>query len=160
MSRFQIGWYRFVPILGYHHILMIINCIAIVLWSFLLASCSSSNELRNVYLLSLSYQTPDVTNSSDPLLVNPTVAQNLSRQFTAEPAFQEIRIGYTALCMSMSMSMVEGSGSWFCGSDANALTAYFNKDPNGDPLNVLRLAQIVRSRIMFYPLMYIKNRIN
>lgn len=41
MGRFNVGWYRFVPFLGYHHVVMILIVGSIVMTSKLQLNCTS-----------------------------------------------------------------------------------------------------------------------
>ncbi|RVX75377.1 hypothetical protein B0A52_00730 [Exophiala mesophila] len=73
MAQFAVGWRRFVPFIGYHHVLMIFVAVAIILLSLLLAGCSSTSPLiPGIYLISLYYQQYPAVYS--PVQVDPGVS--------------------------------------------------------------------------------------
>ncbi|KAI1344735.1 Ca2+ regulator and membrane fusion protein Fig1-domain-containing protein [Xylariaceae sp. FL0016] len=149
-GRIRGVWYRLMPFLEYHHVLMMLNGGAVVLWSFLLAACTASNGISNVYLLSLSYHNPTPTSPSDSLVVNQVLRQVLLDQVSnSSNLVQDIRIGYFSLCVTLN------SGITFCGSNAQELAAALRSEDNGDPLNILRLAQEIRTGVVFYVLIII-----
>ncbi|KAI0448322.1 hypothetical protein F5B21DRAFT_510283 [Xylaria acuta] len=139
MSAFQFG-----PYFGFHHLLIILGIISIFFWSFLLAGCTSSNGLRNVYLFALSYKKGPASTPMDPWLVNENITQALQSQVSESAnIIQEVRVGYLALCVAFD------SGVWSCSTNIQELAALVS-DGNGDPLNLLRLAERVRTGTFFY----------
>ncbi|KAK8037352.1 hypothetical protein PG991_000698 [Apiospora marii] len=106
------------------------NVIAIVLWAFVLAGCTSSNGLANVYLVSLSYSSNPPGEISDPLLFNLRIAQFLSGQIQGRnDTIRSVRVGYTSLCVASS------SGAWTCNGEADNLAMQLGLSGSSDPLN-------------------------
>lgn len=113
-----------------------------------MAACTSSNGLTNVYLFSLSYKAPTTDASADPFLLNYGVVDSLSDQLSrSNNTLQEIRVGYLGMCLALQ------SGVWICGGSPDAMITELKALDIQDPLNIFRLAQHVRSEILFYPLM-------
>ncbi|KAI0183371.1 Ca2+ regulator and membrane fusion protein Fig1-domain-containing protein [Xylaria flabelliformis] len=140
---------RFIPRLGYNHLLLILSVIPIFFWSFILAGCTSSNGLRNVYLFALSYKKGPAPRPIDPLLINGNITQALQSQISESAnIIQEVRVGYLALCVAFD------SGVWSCGANIQELVVFVS-DGNGDPLNLLRLAERVRTGTFFYALIVV-----
>ncbi|KZZ92164.1 Membrane fusion mating protein FIG1 [Moelleriella libera RCEF 2490] len=138
MPRFQLGWQRFIPFLGYHHVLMILIAVAIILLSLLLAGCSSSSPLiPDIFLLSLYYQ------KSQPI---PDTAQVDYAGFAAIAniaggASLQARVGYFGICVNPD------GGSWLCSNNATALAKEVAVDQ--DPLNLIWLAGQFKDMIVF-----------
>ncbi|KAI1505524.1 Ca2+ regulator and membrane fusion protein Fig1-domain-containing protein [Biscogniauxia marginata] len=138
------------PYLQYSHVLMLINICVIIFWSLLLVSCTSSNGLENVLLVSLSYKSPAANTTHDPLLLNLNVTQELSEQLSrSEKIIQQIRVSYVSICMALN------SGIWVCNNNAEELALILREVGNGDPLNLLRLAENFRWGVVFYALIII-----
>ncbi|TVY82200.1 hypothetical protein LSUE1_G007803, partial [Lachnellula suecica] len=145
-----------IPFLGYHHVLMILLSVAIIVLSILLAGCTSSNSLTNVYLLSVSY-----LNATTPLpkVDAAQVNSNISNIFaditgagTRNVTSLEVRAGYMGMCISQT------TGIWLCSSSATTLanllksqTASAASVQGGgeDPLNLIWIAGKFRDEIVF-----------
>ncbi|KAH7029148.1 Ca2+ regulator and membrane fusion protein Fig1-domain-containing protein [Microdochium trichocladiopsis] len=138
MAKFQIGMYNFVPFLGYHHVLMILIAIAVILLSLLLAGCSSSSPLMpDIYLLSLYYE--QYTAVPDTAQVDYNVNQAI-RNIVGNAQLQA-RVGYFGICINPS------GGSWLCSNNATALANEISVDQ--DPLNLIWLASQFKDMIVF-----------
>lgn len=137
-ERFKVGWYRFVPFLGYHHVLMILIAIAIILLSLLLAGCSSSSPLiPDIFLISLYYD--DYTPRPDTAQVN--YAAYSSIKGLAGEAHLQARVGYFGICINPD------GGSWLCSNNATSLAQEVSVDQ--DPLNLIWLASQFKDSIVF-----------
>ncbi|KAI0413968.1 hypothetical protein F5X98DRAFT_350462 [Xylaria grammica] len=133
----------------FHEFLIAFGIVSIILWSFVLAGCTSSSGLRNVYLFALSYEKDSSVTESDPLLTNKNITQVLGSQISdSAEIIREVRVGYLAMCIAFR------SGVWSCGTNVQQLAALVSSGDE-DPLNLLRLAQRARTRILFYPLIII-----
>ncbi|KAH8805284.1 Ca2+ regulator and membrane fusion protein Fig1-domain-containing protein [Xylogone sp. PMI_703] len=146
MAKFSVSWRRFIPFLGYHHVLMILALIGTILLSILIAGCTS-NGLKNVYLLSFQYA--DKTHSPtkpDPVQVNPNISSTFSDIVKAGAASLEIRVGYLGLCMSQE------AGEWVCSSSAHSLARLLK--PEDDPLNLVWTAGKFKDQIVFDGLLF------
>ncbi|TQV98975.1 hypothetical protein V2A60_007334 [Cordyceps javanica] len=138
MPRFQVGWTRYIPFLGYHHVLMILIAIAIILLSLLLAGCSSSSPLiPNIFLLSLYYKSYEATPDTAQVYYN--VHSALSN--IAGGAQLQARVGYFGICVNPD------GGSWLCSNNATALARQVSQDQ--DPLNLIWLAAQFKDMIVF-----------
>ncbi|GAP93439.1 putative factor-induced gene 1 protein [Rosellinia necatrix] len=85
----------------------------------------------------------------DPLLVNGNITQALQGQISESAnIIRGVRVGYLAVCVAFD------SGAWSCGTNIQKLVALVS-DGNGDPLNLLRLAEKVRTDTFFYALIII-----
>ncbi|KAJ5772425.1 Ca2+ regulator and membrane fusion protein Fig1-domain-containing protein [Penicillium odoratum] len=163
MAIIDINWTRILrtPFIGYHHVLMFISMGAIILMSILLAGCTTSDNLGNVYLLSLRY-----TNSSQPMTNSAQVSTaiqsavyNISQAGSGSTL--EVRAGYMGLCISQDN---EGR---VCSSNAKVLanilkaerststTGNLTTETTPDPLNLILIAEEFRTKIVFDGLLYI-----
>ncbi|KAI0152259.1 Ca2+ regulator and membrane fusion protein Fig1-domain-containing protein [Hypoxylon sp. NC0597] len=146
MGRFVM----YVPFIPFHHILMILNVLAIALWSILLAGCSSSNGLRNVYLLSLSYKPKSTTSLTDPLQVNPSIGETFTNALSqSNGTIQQINISHMSICVELL------SGTWICGSNAQELVNDIKGDPQSDPFNLVWAIDKFQGESIFYPLIFV-----
>ncbi|KAI1088574.1 membrane fusion mating protein FIG1 [Rostrohypoxylon terebratum] len=137
-GEFQVGWYRFIPFLGYHHVLMILIAVAIILLSLLLAGCSSSSPLiPDIFLLSLYYE--KTTAVPDTSQVDYNVNQAISN--IVGSAHLQARVGYFGICINPD------GGSWLCSNNATALANEVSVDQ--DPLNLIWLASQFKDMIVF-----------
>ncbi|KAJ3532578.1 hypothetical protein NM208_g8376 [Fusarium decemcellulare] len=118
--KVAVGWYRFIPFLGYHHVLMILIAIAIILLSLLLAGCSSSSPLiPDIFLLSIYY-----------------------KSYTAVP--DTAQVDYN---VHTAIENIADGGSWLCSNNATALAKEVDVDQ--DPLNLIWLAAQFKDMIVF-----------
>ncbi|PNY18227.1 Uncharacterized protein TCAP_07589 [Tolypocladium capitatum] len=138
MPRFQVGWGRLMPFLGYHHVLMILIAVAIILLSLLLAGCSSSSPLiPGIFLLSLYYQHYQAVPDTAQVDYNVhTAIENI-----AGGAIMQARVGYFGICVNPD------GGSWLCSNNATALAREVSVDQ--DPLNLIWLASQFKDMIVF-----------
>ncbi|KAH6652993.1 Ca2+ regulator and membrane fusion protein Fig1-domain-containing protein [Truncatella angustata] len=137
-ERFQVGWYRWVPFLGYHHVLMILIAVSIILLSLLLAGCSSSSPLMpDIFLLSLYYS--HYTPAPDTAQVDYNGYQAISN--IVGSAHLQARVGYFGICVNPD------GGSWLCSNNATALANEVSVDQ--DPLNLIWLASQFKDMIVF-----------
>ncbi|XXH01714.1 hypothetical protein Hte_008075 [Hypoxylon texense] len=135
---FQVGWYRFIPFLGYHHVLMILIAVSIILLSLLLAGCSSSSPLiPDIFLLSIYYE--KYTAVPDTAQVDYNVNQAISN--IVGSAHLQARVGYFGICINPD------GGSWLCSNNATALANEVSVDQ--DPLNLIWLASQFKDMIVF-----------
>ncbi|OIW26524.1 membrane fusion mating protein FIG1 [Coniochaeta ligniaria NRRL 30616] len=157
-ERFQLGWYRWVPFLGYHHVLMILIAVAIILLcepppspprfpfqtlannvsALLLAGCSSSSPLMpDIFLLSIYYE--HYTAVPDTAQVDYNVNTAISN--IVGGARLQTRVGYFGICVNPD------GGSWLCSNNATALANEVSVDQ--DPLNLIWLASQFKDMIVF-----------
>ncbi|MCJ1376065.1 hypothetical protein MMC20_007303 [Loxospora ochrophaea] len=136
--RFALGVWRMVPFLGYHHVLMILIAIAIILLSLLLAGCSSSSPLiPNIFLISLYYQSyPPVFDAAQ---VDPGVTTAIAN--IVGRAQLEVRVGYFGICINPD------GGAFLCSNNASALAGQVSVDQ--DPLNLIWVAETFKNSIVF-----------
>jgi hypothetical protein len=165
-ARFATGWRRFVPLVGYHHVLMILIAIAIVLLgenrfpsctegyqetkltasspllALLLAGCSSTSPgIPDIFLISLYYEKyPPVF---DPAQVQPAVTTAVAN--IVGSAQLEVRVGYFGICIQPE------NGAFLCNQNASALADLVRVDQ--DPLNLIWVASTFKDSIVFPYLM-------
>jgi len=136
--RFATGWRRFFPLVGYHHVLMILIAIAIILLSLLLAGCSSASPLiPDIFLISLYYQQYPAVFS--PAQVDPGVTTAIAN--IVGNADLLVRVGYFGICIQYSGS------AFMCNNNATALADLVTVDQ--DPLNLIWVAQTFKDSIVF-----------
>ncbi|KAI9723689.1 MAG: hypothetical protein M1812_000989 [Candelaria pacifica] len=136
--RFAIGIQRLIPFLGYHHVLMILIAVAIILLSLLLAGCSSSSPLiPNIFLISLYYQ--HYTPTYDPAQVDPGVSSAIAN--IVGRAQLEVRVGYFGICVNPD------GGAFLCSNNASSLASQVSVDQ--DPLNLIWVANTFKDSIVF-----------
>jgi len=138
MPKFQMGWFRWVPFVGYHHMLMILIAVAIILLSLLLAGCSSSSPLiPGIFLLSLYYKEYEAVPDTAQVDYNVhTAIANI-----AGDAHLQARVGYFGICINPD------GGAWLCSNNATALANEVAVDQ--DPLNLIWLAAQFKDMIVF-----------
>lgn len=146
-----------IPWLGYHHVLMLLIAIAIILLckslnvprfrppiltstslALLLAGCSSTSPLiPGIFLISLYYQAYTPTYS--PTQVDPGVTSAIAN--IVGRAVLEVRVGYFGICVTPD------GGGWLCSNNATALAEEINIDQ--DPLNLIWVAQTFKDAVVF-----------
>lgn len=132
----------YIPFLGYHHVLMILIAVAIILLSLLLAGCSSSSPLiPGIFLLSLYYK--DYEAVPDTAQVDYNVHTAIAN--IAGDAHLQARVGYFGICINPD------GGSWLCSNNATTLANEVAVDQ--DPLNLIWLAAQFKDMIVFPYLM-------
>ncbi|KAJ5197980.1 uncharacterized protein N7498_007097 [Penicillium cinerascens] len=137
-TRFAEGWARFIPMIGYHHVLMIIIAVAIILLSLLLAGCSSSSpQIPDIFLISLYYE--KYAPLFDKSQVDPGVVTAMSNIVGA--AELEVRVGYFGICVQPD------GGSFICNANATALAEIVTVDQ--DPLNLIWVASTFKDAVVF-----------
>lgn len=154
--RFAVGIQRLIPFLGYHHVLMILIAIAIILLceyktistsgkpapltvfaALLLAGCSSSSPLiPGIYLITFWYD--QYTPTYDPTQVDPGVTAAIAN--IVGQAQLEVRVGYFGLC-------VNTDGAFLCSNNATALAEQVSIDQ--DPLNLVWVATTFKDAVVF-----------
>ncbi|KAH8597409.1 Ca2+ regulator and membrane fusion protein Fig1-domain-containing protein [Bisporella sp. PMI_857] len=147
----SLGWRRYVPFIGYHHVMMIVILIAIIVLSILLAGCTNTG-LNSVYLLSLKYIHSPSTPKTSSLLINPglqTTIQGVVTPMTNGTANLEVRIGYMGLC-------IRQSSGWICSSSAQTLADIVLETnfASGDPLNLIYIGTKFKSEMIFNGLVF------
>ncbi|KAF6219340.1 hypothetical protein HO133_005165 [Letharia lupina] len=136
--RFVMSFRRALPFLGYHHVLMILIAIAIILLSLLLAGCSSSSPLiPSIFLISLYYKS--YPPSFDPSQVDPGVTTAIAN--IVGQAQLEVRVGYFGICINPD------GGSFLCSNNASSLATQVSVDQ--DPLNLIWVANTFKDSIVF-----------
>ncbi|WEW60133.1 Rad2 nuclease [Emydomyces testavorans] len=128
----------FLPMVGYHHVLMIFIALAIILLSLLLAGCSSSSpQIPTIFLISLFYEKyPPVISSAQ---VSPQVVTAISN--IVGGAQLEVRVGYFGICIQ------RGGGSFICNANATALAGILRSED--DPLNLVWVASTFKDAVVF-----------
>jgi len=144
-----------IPWLGYHHVLMLLIAIAIILLckhpashssiidltsflALLLAGCSSTSPLiPGIYLLSLYYES--YTPTYDPTQVDPGVTAAIAN--IVGDARLEVRVGYFGICVTPD------GGGYLCSNNATALAEQVSVDQ--DPLNLIWVASTFKDSIVF-----------
>ncbi|PNH35807.1 hypothetical protein VD0002_g8021 [Verticillium dahliae] len=141
--RFPLDLRRFLPYIGYHHVLMIFLVISVTLISILIAGCTS-DSLAGIYLLSLSYVSNPEPSASNVAASIAEVAVNRTSM--------EIRAGYMGMCLLVS-------GQSICSKNSGSLEAFVRRttigDESGDPLNLIHAAQKFRDETVFVALLFI-----
>ncbi|PVH85652.1 hypothetical protein DL98DRAFT_511239 [Cadophora sp. DSE1049] len=147
-ARFQIGWMRLVPFLGYHHVLMILLTIGMVFLSVMVAGCTTSNNLQNVYILSLSYvPTAEMSSSPSPVQLNGNISSTFSSIASTHSSLT-VRVSYLGMCISQIESQ------WMCSSNARTLSNLIKlyggvRSGEQDPLNLIWIAGEFKDRVLF-----------
>ncbi|KAF7122253.1 hypothetical protein CNMCM5793_000210 [Aspergillus hiratsukae] len=136
--------------------LVVMNLNNLARLTILLAGCTSSNGLSNVYLISLEYRNGSTSIPSDPVLVNPGIADKVYNVSHANSAIREVRAGYMGLCLTLS------NGARLCSGSAAALASMVkaegvqgNDTATADPLNLIWIANNFKEKIVFDGLIFI-----
>lgn len=135
---FAVSMQRLIPFLGYHHVLMILIAIAIILLSLLLAGCSSTSPLiPGIFLISLWYESYTPTYSTEQ--VDPAVTAAIAN--IVGRAQLAVRVGYFGICTNRD------AGAWICSNNATALVDGISVDQ--DPLNLVWVASTFKDAVVF-----------
>ena len=151
-----------VPFIGYHHLLMLLGGLAIILYcktsgvsmddeflrtiGLLLSGCSTNSPSNlNIYLISLSYQKSPMATSDDFTIVNPHI--NTTFAALANDTQLEVRAGYFGICAKSGREQ----DLWLCDNDAGKIARQFQ--PQQDPLNLIWTAARFKNGIIFSGLM-------
>ncbi|KAL4909621.1 Ca2+ regulator and membrane fusion protein Fig1-domain-containing protein [Aspergillus multicolor] len=133
---------RFVPMIGFHHILMFISLIAIIFLSLVVAGCSSQ-AMHDIYLLELSYVHPPVSSMGNGEEITSPSFYSLVANVSST-GHLAARVGYFGICMARN---TDGQlTGWLCQSSVKILTAAINA--SNDPLNVLAIADNFRDQVI------------
>ncbi|KAJ6021626.1 Ca2+ regulator and membrane fusion protein Fig1-domain-containing protein [Penicillium herquei] len=145
---------KFIPMIGLHHILMMILAVSVVFLSLLIAGCSSSS-LKDIYLLSLQYKDTSSLALSDSTIVSTDIAHAVENITLSgdEPTLQ-VRAGYMGLCIMLT------DGDWVCSTSASSLANIVKLSSNAasgtrDPLNLIYIANSFKDDIVFNGLLFI-----
>ncbi|KUM64793.1 hypothetical protein ACN42_g2272 [Penicillium freii] len=140
---------------------MLLSAIAVTLLSILLAGCSSSNSLSNIYLLSLEYTATEPSFSTTPGQVSSAIAHAIHDvSQTGNGTTLEVRAGYMGICVTQSHT------GRICSNNVKVLANLFQTQRsvnNGntsteivpDPLNLIMIANEFKEKIVFNGLIYI-----
>ncbi|KAL4768477.1 Ca2+ regulator and membrane fusion protein Fig1-domain-containing protein [Aspergillus nidulans var. acristatus] len=136
-------WSRFFYRFSSHHLLMVFCLVAILFLSLLVAGCSS-NRMRAIYLLELSYQHDHREPSGEYGLsaLNPPFYAMVSNLSSAGDL--TVRVGYFGVCAATISS--DNTTDWACRSTAGGLGAQISTIR--DPLNILAIADNFRDEII------------
>ncbi|KAI1905632.1 hypothetical protein LOZ53_005483 [Ophidiomyces ophidiicola] len=136
--RFLNGISRVLPLIGYHHVLMIFIALAIILLSLLLAGCSSSSpQIPTIFLISLFYERyPPIESTAQASPQMATAIANI-----VGGAQLEVRVGYFGICIQ------RGGGSFICNANATALAGILRSED--DPLNLVWVASTFKDAVVF-----------
>ncbi|CAN9104657.1 unnamed protein product [Alternaria alternata] len=136
--RFAVSMQRLIPFLGFHHVLMILIAIAIILLSLLLAGCSSTSPLiPGIFLISMWYE--QFTPTYAPEQVDPGVTAAIAN--IVGNAQLGVRVGYFGICINRD------GGGFICSNNATALVDNVSVDQ--DPLNLVWVAATFKDAVVF-----------
>ncbi|KAK1917206.1 hypothetical protein P3342_012051 [Pyrenophora teres f. teres] len=128
--RFAVSMQRLIPFLGFHHVLMILIAIAIILLSLLLAGCSSTSPLiPGIFLISMWYE--KFTPTYAPEQVDPGVTAAIAN--IVGNAQLGVRVGYFGICINRD------GGGFICSNNATALVDNVSVDQDPSTLYGWRL---------------------
>ncbi|KAI1094079.1 Ca2+ regulator and membrane fusion protein Fig1-domain-containing protein [Rostrohypoxylon terebratum] len=137
---FQLMWYRFVPFLGYHHILMIVGSLPTLFSSLVLAGCAATGTMQNLRIASfLSLASPPLPSE---LMMNGTIISSIF-DFVLETSsinvtrVEEVQAGYFSIC-----ARLEPEG-WQCGIKTPTAPSLAEAS---DPLGLVGIAHQFRTK--------------
>lgn len=133
---------RFIPLLGFHHLLMIINSVSVLIWSIILAGCSTTG-LNDVYIVSLSYKQPTVTPEHGLQLNSDTGPLIINQVNQSNNTIKRVNVGYFAFCV------LPDTETWICDDDLTNVADILRRSSSSDPLNTLWLANSLRQSVFF-----------
>ncbi|KAF7907837.1 hypothetical protein EAE99_011907 [Botrytis elliptica] len=135
----------------FQHFLILLTCIGIACLVLLPLSCTTRST-HTIYLLYLS------SASSLPSPLTQTLHRNLTSLLppNTQNSSLIIRTGFRGICMTSQLA----SSRWECAQHVTTLTNIITSTTTDinidiDPLNLLKLAESVRKRIVFDGLLYI-----
>ncbi|EGD86366.1 hypothetical protein H112_07299 [Trichophyton rubrum D6] len=136
--RFMAGIGRFIPMVGYHHVLMLFVAVSILLLSLLLAGCSSSSpQIPSIFLISMFYDKyPPVMSTAQ---ADPGLSSTISN--IVGGAHLEVRVGYFGICIQRN------GGGFLCNQNATILAESLGVE--SDPLNLIWVASTFKDAVVF-----------
>jgi len=135
---------RLLHLFGFNHILILFTIIPIVLISLLLAGCTYSSTMADIFLISFSY-TRTTSKYQQPQF-NPNISSTFAS--IAGDAQLEVRVGYFGLCIRQM------NESWLCSNNA-AFASLSGKNESLDPLNLIWMASQFKNNVAFSGLEFI-----
>ncbi|KAF2437383.1 hypothetical protein P171DRAFT_467685 [Karstenula rhodostoma CBS 690.94] len=139
--RFAVSLPRFIPFVGFHHVLMMLQTFSIILTSIVLAGCSSYSSMTNVYILGLSYTNSTTSN----LIPDEKSLPRIMSEFKGDSQL-DVRTGYFGMCVHQRGVV------WLCSSDASGLAIQVGQD--NDPLNLIGAAEKFKGDVIFSGLLF------
>lgn len=120
--------------------------VSLIINSMLIAGCTSPIPgVRKFYLISLKYN-PDASKSQ--------IVTGLDKLLKSDKGdsqvFSDVRIGYSGICIETKKKGDKGNGSWRCSKHARDIS----KDMAGDPVNLIRVADLYKDKISFVTPLY------
>ncbi|PYI02957.1 hypothetical protein BO78DRAFT_452704 [Aspergillus sclerotiicarbonarius CBS 121057] len=138
---------------------MFMMAVAVILLSILLAGCTSSNGVGNIYLLSLEYTTTSPSIKMGSAQVSSLIVQAVHNvSHTGNGTALEVRAGYRGLCMT------HGDSERVCSPSARVLASLLRAEEvttssgetiTPDPLNLVMIANDFREKIVFDGILFI-----
>ncbi|KAI1445920.1 Ca2+ regulator and membrane fusion protein Fig1-domain-containing protein [Annulohypoxylon stygium] len=147
---FKIGWYRYIPFLGYHHLVIIVGSFPTLFLSLVLAGCAATGTMQNLRIASfLSLASPP---QPSELMMNETLTSYifdlvLETSSLNVTRVEEVQAGYFSMCARLE------PGGWQCGiKTPTALSLAGTSDPLGlvDMAHQFRTKNITPSLIILY----------
>lgn len=100
-------------------------------------------------LLSLSYKEDAITPSENPLQLNHDMGDTFAGLIRNDSLsrIRQVNVGFMAMCLKLH------PGTWICGTSAQDMVNGLVQDAATDPLNLIYIAETVRSRVLFFGLL-------
>ncbi|KAI0895391.1 Ca2+ regulator and membrane fusion protein Fig1-domain-containing protein [Annulohypoxylon nitens] len=136
----KVGWYRFIPFLGYHHVLIIVGSIPTLFLSLVLAGCAATGTMQNLRIASfLSLASPP---QPSELMMNETLVSSifdlvLETSSLNVTRVEEVQAGYFSMCARLE------PGGWQCGIKTPTAPSLAGSD---DPLGLVDMAHQFRTK--------------
>ncbi|KAL6408232.1 hypothetical protein AUP68_08084 [Ilyonectria robusta] len=130
VSRFRTGFYRFIPFIGYHHVLMFLLLLPILF--MFIAGCAEIGGIRSVHLASFSYRQHPPAYETDGSFMNESIQDvmlNWTVRSTDAVRVEAVRAGYLRICVKLEQI------GWHCGIKGSTV-------PNVEVFDPLQLIQI------------------
>ncbi|KAK0126633.1 hypothetical protein ONS95_008219 [Cadophora gregata] len=114
----------------------------------MVAGCTTSNNLHNVYILSLSYvPTAKISSSPSPVQLNGNISSTFSNIASTHSSLT-VRVSYLGICISQVDSQ------WMCSSNARTLSSLIKlyggvRSGEQDPLNLIWIAGKFKDEVLF-----------
>ncbi|KAH8755796.1 Ca2+ regulator and membrane fusion protein Fig1-domain-containing protein, partial [Diaporthe sp. PMI_573] len=139
---------RFVPFIGYHHVVMMLITGSIVLTGVLSAVCTTEG-MRGVYLAAFSYSESPVAPTEN------TIAAALASAVGNSSQLLEVRVGVLGVCAKLPSNTWACSSSFETISKQVALVQAGDSNTSYDPLGITDLAKGFKEDVTFNGLMFI-----
>ncbi|UNI22505.1 hypothetical protein JDV02_008390 [Purpureocillium takamizusanense] len=141
-------FFRSIPYIGYHHVLMVLLGVIVLVLPLVLAGCTRTGPMQAFRLMSISYAAE--APSPDAAMLNATLGSSMLELSTNETKgaqlVREVQVGYFSICVRLD------DEDWECGSNGASVPGRPNID---DALGLIDMGHLFRTKTVSPVLLYV-----